>query len=174
MSENKKFFYGSEISEYGVKNGYIDYRCFAKAFDAVLNNSIMTTLENAGYYFEGYNVYTDNSEEISDLEDRIADLEDKIAGVENENIIDALKEDIIADLKNEINAINEEISDLEELQECFPDIYQYYIVSDNAISLLDRASEVYFYCEELDMYIWGVTHYGTSWDYVLTNIKIDY
>jgi hypothetical protein len=23
------------------------------------------------------------------------------------------------------------------------------------------------------MYIWGVTHYGTSWDYVLTDIKIE-
>ena len=27
--------------------------------------------------------------------------------------------------------------------------------------------------ETLDLYIWGVTHYGTGWDYVLTNINLD-
>ena len=26
--------------------------------------------------------------------------------------------------------------------------------------------------EKLDIYIWAVTHFGTSWDYVLTDIKL--
>ena len=39
-----------------------------------------------------------------------------------------------------------------------------------AINIL-KAHEIVYYSEELDLYIWGVTHYGTSWDYVLTDIK---
>jgi hypothetical protein len=29
-----------------------------------------------------------------------------------------------------------------------------------------------FYNEKLDIYVWGITHFGTAWDYVLTDIKI--
>lgn len=61
--------------------------------------------------------------------------------------------------------------DDEEEQDYYPEIYQYYIVSDNGARILKEINEVVFYNEELDMYIWGVTHFGTSWDYVLTDIK---
>lgn len=30
-----------------------------------------------------------------------------------------------------------------------------------------------YYNEALDMYLWGVTHYGTSWEYVLTDVKLN-
>lgn len=30
-----------------------------------------------------------------------------------------------------------------------------------------------FYNEKLDMYVWGITHFGTSWKYVLTDIKLN-
>lgn len=53
------------------------------------------------------------------------------------------------------------------------EIFQYFIVSDNAVSILTDANEIVFYNEELDMNVWGVTHYGTGWDYVLTNIKLE-
>lgn len=39
--------------------------------------------------------------------------------------------------------------------------------------ILQRAEEIVYYNETLDIYLWGVTHWGTSWDYVLTNIKLD-
>lgn len=39
-----KYFYGQKISDYGLKNGYIDYSTLAKAFDAVLNNDIIMKL----------------------------------------------------------------------------------------------------------------------------------
>lgn len=53
------------------------------------------------------------------------------------------------------------------------DIYQYYIISQSGFEILQRfTDEIVFYNEELDMYVWGVTHYGTSWDYVLTDIAI--
>ena len=48
-----------------------------------------------------------------------------------------------------------------------------YIVSKNGYQVLrDYTDELVFYNDTLDMYIWGITHFGTSWDYVLTNIMI--
>lgn len=53
------------------------------------------------------------------------------------------------------------------------DIYQWYIISDSGAQLLMRETdEIVFYDEELDVYVWGVTHWGTGWDYVLTNIDL--
>ena len=63
--------------------------------------------------------------------------------------------------------------DYDEENDNYINIYQYYIVSDNAVLILEEAEEIVYYNEELDMYVWCVTHYGTSWDYVLTNIKLE-
>lgn len=52
------------------------------------------------------------------------------------------------------------------------EIYQWYIVANSAVDILNDADEIVFYSDVLDCYVWGVTHYGTAWDYVLTNIKI--
>lgn len=53
------------------------------------------------------------------------------------------------------------------------EVYQYYIISDSGASFLrDYTNELVFYNEQLDLYLWGITHFGTSWDYVLTNIKL--
>lgn len=53
------------------------------------------------------------------------------------------------------------------------EVYQYYIISDSGASFLrDYTDELVFYNEQLDLYLWGITHFGTSWDYVLTNIKL--
>ena len=53
------------------------------------------------------------------------------------------------------------------------EIYQYYIISDSGARMLKEfTDEIVYYHEELDMYLWGITHFGTSWDYVLTDIKL--
>lgn len=53
------------------------------------------------------------------------------------------------------------------------EVYQYYIISDGgARILMDHTDEIVYYHEDLDMYLWGVTHFGTSWDYVLTDVKL--
>lgn len=57
-------------------------------------------------------------------------------------------------------------------EERFVEVYQYYIISDSFAERLQRISnELVFYNEKLDIYLWGITHFGTSWDYVLTNLK---
>ena len=54
------------------------------------------------------------------------------------------------------------------------DVYQYIIISDAGARLLaEWTNEIVWYNDELDMYVWGVTHWGTPWDYVLTNIRLN-
>lgn len=69
---------------------------------------------------------------------------------------------------------SEEIEELESEQDDDQE-YQWFIVDDWGARLLQQeTNEIVYYNETLDIYLWGVTHYGTSWNYVLTNIKIDW
>ena len=53
-------------------------------------------------------------------------------------------------------------------------VFQDYIISEYGYEFLQEfTDELVFYNEKLDMYIWAVTHFGTSWDYVLTDIKLE-
>lgn len=65
-------------------------------------------------------------------------------------------------------------TDYDEENECYSDIFQYFIISDYGAQILkNNTDEIVYYSEKLDMYVWGITHVGTSWDYVLTDIKVD-
>ncbi len=72
------------------------------------------------------------------------------------------------------NEIIHEIDDWEFVSgDAFAEVFQWYIVSDSFSNVLEDIGEVVWYNERLDMYLWGVTHYGTHWDYVLTNVPIN-
>lgn len=119
----KKYFYGNQISDYGVKNNRVDFLTLSKSFDCVLANEYGS---NRFEYFIDY---------------------------------------IVNGCMYEIDNDGNEIED-------FKEIFQWYIVSDNAIEILKEANELVFYDSEMDLYIWAITHYGTSWDYVLSDIEI--
>ena len=54
----------------------------------------------------------------------------------------------------------------------FTEIYQYYIIEASFAEYLARATdEIVFYNNDLDLYVWGITHFGTSWSYVYTDVK---
>lgn len=160
--KEQKYYYGNAISEYGMQSGRVDYATLAKAFDAVLNNDIMNLTYDIGSW-EQVNGIVDNSEEIEELEEKRDELEE-----ENENNPSQI-------IENEINEINEQIEELESEQCDDPEVFQWFIISDWGAKLLQQeTSEIVYYNETLDMYLWGVTHYGTSWGYVLTSIKIDW
>lgn len=167
MFVHGKYFYGNEISNYGQENGYVDYATLAKAFDAVLNNDIIQKTYEFGYW-EQESGFVDHTEEIEELQEKIAELEaikDRLEDEEPE------AEDAIEKIENEISELEEQIEELEEEQDSMDEIFQYYIVSDNGAEILKEINEIVFYNEAFDMYVWGVTHWGTSWDYVLTDIK---
>ena len=158
MTHKSIYFYGNKISEYGLQNNRVDYATLAKAFDAVLNNSIMEELQNAGFYFEQESGFIDNSEAIEELQEQIDELE--------------AMDEITEETQEQIDSLQEQIDELEN-EETSGEIYQYFIVSDNGARILEEYNEIVFYCEAVDMYIWGVTHWGTSWDYVLTDIVLE-
>ena len=154
MSVYGNYFYGNKISDYGIEHGYVDYGTLAKSFDAVLNNDIMNKTYDIGYW-EQESGFVDNSEEIEALEEKIEMIEDE------------------AGHREEIEEMEERIMELKDEEDYLPEVFQWYIVSDNGARILKEVNEIVYYNEELDMYLWGVTHWGTSWDYVLTDIKIE-
>ena len=167
------YFYGNKISDYGLENGYVDYATLAKSFDAVLNNEIMRKTWDVGYW-EQVSGTVDNSDEIEELEEKLEGMEEKLEEMEEENeteeeiLINEIKE-----TKAQIAEVEEQIEELEQEQDYTPEVYQWYIVSDGGAQILEEFGEILYYNEELDLYLWGVTHYGTRWDYVLTDIKIE-
>lgn len=158
------YFYGNEVSLYGKQCGYVDYRTLAKAFNHVFITGSIFNLEMDAW--EQVNGLIDNSERIEELEDQLEEIELLITSDSTEEQ-DAATEEQIRDIEEELRELRDE--------ESFPaEIFQYYIVDDNGADILKEfTNNPLFYNEELDMYIWGVTHCGTGWDYVLTDIKIE-
>lgn len=113
--------YGHKVSEYGLKNGYLDYLTLSKIVgDCVLNNDIFTYAGFENWELENGGEYDEDDDEDG-----------------------------------------------------YYEIYQWYIISHSGADfLMQYTDEIVYYNEELDMYLWGITHFGTSWDYVLTDIKL--
>ena len=110
---SKKYYYGQEISDYGMEKGYVDYHALASAFDGV---QVPGKLMDIGYW---------------DLVNGTPDPDDEI--------------------------------------------FQYVLISGQGANILQEdTDEIVFYNEEYDLYIWGITHLGTRWTHVLTDIKIDW
>ena len=53
------------------------------------------------------------------------------------------------------------------------EVFQWFIVDDTGADILKDIGEVVYYNADLDMHLWGVTHFGTRWDYVLTDVPIN-
>lgn len=168
MKNNKlagTWFCGNEASDYAKENGYLDYATLAKAFDTVLNNNIMQLTSEIGYW-DQTNGMIDNSNEIEELEEQIDETETKMYEYDEDSSEYKVFE-------KEIDEMRERIEELEN-EEDNSEIFQYYIISDAGAQILeDWTNEIVFYNEELDMYVWGVTHWGTAWSYVLTDIKLN-
>lgn len=55
----------------------------------------------------------------------------------------------------------------DEENDTYADIYQFFIIDDyTAEYLIEHTDNIIFYIGKLDLYALGVTHWGTSWDYV--------
>ena len=188
MRRNNKlagtYFCGNEASDYAKENGFLDYATLAKAFDTVLNNEIIKNTSDIGYwdiengsgeYYEDNDgnryTYDEKEEKVEELETKIKEYEDTINEV-MERDEDYEENHVYIAMNENISRIDEEIEALEEAH--YEEIFQYFIISDNGAEILkDYTDEIVFYNEALDMYVWGVTHWGTSWDYVLTDIKLN-
>lgn len=162
------YFCGNEVSDYAKEQGYLDYRTLAKAFDAVLNNDIMSITDSNGIgYWNQENGMIDNSDEIEELENKISDTEEKMEELDE-------KSNDYKVLESEIDEMQSRIDELQNQQDYPPEIFQWYIVNGNGADIIkEYTDDPLYYNEALDMYLWGITHYGTSWDYVLTDVKLN-
>ena len=116
--------------------------------------------------------------------------EKKYNKVSFERLVNKLFTDIIlcnditklfyADINGKYNEVNFEVgNDYDEENDEYIDIYQYFIVdfSSWTYEFMEKYKEqlgkefILYYIDELGIYILGVTHFGTGWDYVLTDIE---
>ena len=163
------YFYGNKISQYGLENGYLDYSTLAKTFDAVLVNDITKLFYSTigGEYIEPEQVngIIDNSEAIEAKREQIEALEYTRDNSEDDKQI--------AYIDEQIKIIEDQINDLEYEQDAPREIYQYFIISERGAEILQEfTNDPVFYIDFLDCYVWGVCHWGTSWSYVLTDVKL--
>ena len=63
-------------------------------------------------------------------------------------------------------------TDYDEEEDYYYDVYQCFIIdSRDAERLKEYTNELIYYCEDLDLYILGVCHFGTPWNGVPANWK---
>lgn len=54
------------------------------------------------------------------------------------------------------------------------EFYQSYIITDQGAALLvSQTNECVSFIEELDLYVWNINHFGTSWSGVYTDFDED-
>lgn len=64
-------------------------------------------------------------------------------------------------------------TDYDEETNEYYDVFQYYIIDEQAAKNLQKfTDELVYYSPKTDLYLLGVCHWGTSWDYVLTDYEI--
>lgn len=162
------WFCGNEASDYAKEQGYLDYATLAKGFDAVINNSIMDiTNANCIGEWEQVNGDIDNSDEIEELENQIKEIEEKMENVDEDS-------DDYKAFEREIDEINDRIEELQYQMDYPSEVFQWFIVDDNGADIIkEYTNDPLYYNEELDMFLWGITHLGTSWSYVLTDVKLN-
>lgn len=73
---------------------------------------------------------------------------------------------------NDITRQQAEEMDYNDYEECYVDIYQYFIIDSTGAERLSKfTNEIILYNSDLDMYILAVTHFGTAWNGVPANWK---
>ncbi|MGN0642985.1 MAG: hypothetical protein ACI4JJ_07540 [Huintestinicola sp.] len=187
-----RYFLGSEISSYGEKNGYVDFAAFASSFphiecnaDKFMKYDFELVNGNEVHYVDSdgktYTPYERNKrveeirEEIEVIQDKINELEEEKSlmpksgnSLRTEEQIEqeiSLLEDDIGAHENEIETLNYEYSN---------DIFEFFITDANGYDILRRyTDEIVYYVPDFNVYLWGVTHFGASWESVLTSIPID-
>ena len=89
---------------------------------------------------------------------------------DNKHDIDNLTDDDLQLVKDDYYM---DIIDDLDLWNYYDDIYQYFIIDDCSSDLFIELEYPVFYSNVLNVYVVGITHWGTSWNYILTNKTFD-
>ena len=184
ITMKKAYYYGAAVSEEGIKYGKVDYKAFASAFPHILNNEIVANVDDIEPIMGDPAHHEDSKGNVykwDEWEDRQIELDKLRANCLAElDKYEKLAEQTMDPTERrcfeaKINALTKTIEDCTEdifaLDEEHPnEVFQWYIVPAQALDHLNDADEIVWYSPTLNLYIWGVTHYGTAWEYVLTDI----
>ena len=120
-------------------------------------------LQNMNYLVDTDDVKTWISTYTNDdfLMDFFDDDKHDIDNLTNDDL-QLIKDDYCMDIINDL-----------ELLDYYDDIYQYYIIDDYSSDLFIKLEYPVFYSNVLNVYVVGITHWGTSWNYILTNQTFD-
>ena len=121
-------------------------------------------LQNMDYLVDTDDVETWINEYVDD-DDFIINFFD-----DDNKTIDNLTDDDLLLIKDDYYM---DIIDDLDLWNYYDDIYQYYIIDDYSSDLFIELEYPVFYSNELNVYVVGITHWGTSWSYILTNKTFD-
>lgn len=96
-------------------------------------------------------------------------------------LLEALKDEPtdeeIEEIKKECEKTGEDFD--YKLQEYIEDssqsteVYQTFIVDERTHEMLKDYGEITYYLESIDSYFWAITHFGTAWSHVMTNLPIN-
>lgn len=169
MEKIKAYYHGKEVSSYGVKGGFVDYDTLRRLLCCMMNNFIKEETEKLGLWWGVVNgnpyLYFDSTGQAytyNEAQERIQELEEMLEEDPENDSADKWEKDI---------ELLEEADESEWREDI--DIYQYYIVSEGSAEfLMKNTQELIFYNEELDIYLWGITHFGSGWEMELTDIPI--
>lgn len=89
---------------------------------------------------------------------------------DNKHDIDNLTDDDLQLVKDDYYM---DIIDDLDLWNYYDDIFQYFIIDDCSSDLFIKLEYTVFYSNVLNVYVVGITHWGTAWNYVLTNQTFD-
>ena len=181
MTNTNKFL-GVEISKYGMENGKVDRATLFQAIGGgILNNEIFNETVSQDMVWKITNgtpfmSYDSDGKEYTYEEamNRIEELQDMIST--NECLLTPTFEDEEIEDRDELEAeISKWTTDIENLNTFYENtVYQYYIITPEAATILSKyTNELVFFCAEINTYLWGVTSYGTNWNYELTDITLD-
>lgn len=165
MSDTIKY-YDAEVSAYGIENNRVDMAALGRVVGGILNLNIVRMTASAGlgeWEVENGSLYYHRDCEGNQYSDQEA--QERIE--ELESLIDEADED----QEEDVLVWEEDIKSLAECEE--RDIYQCFIIPySGARILMEDTDEIVLYNEELDMYVWCVTVFGTPWQGVFTNIPL--
>ena len=153
--------------------------------DFILNNDIKDHFELDFINYNDFVIDKDYLEKELSIEDILIFIQNNNS-IDFENYLnysfdfDLITYDLLKDMVNNYDFdLDYFLEDLElELKDYFDlnfdpynlDIFQYYIIKENDKEFFEKYTNYpIFYCNELDLYLIGITHYNISFELVLTN-----
>ena len=169
----KPTFWGVELNEEEIKNKRLSYGTVAKQFDAILcndilkiDNSLIDNLESGDFMSYYINGEETDRETYEELKEKYEDEQSELLFYENWGEDNPKAET----LEKRYDELTELLDQFEEIED---EVFQWFLVGESALCYLKKMGELVFYSDLLGCYVWGVKHWGTSWDYVMTNLKLN-